>query len=160
MLHDEFLYDKAWIPTRALHRLGKLPHICCLLLHWVLSSFVDPYERFVMLLKSRSRTHHPHMHYSYTGVGATTCFPSRSTQNCFTSTLGVNTKNMPYRISTKYMLQVLVAISQKFYYRKESWGYAKVIHKKRRDEKKNVGKCPRYLKQWVLRCPPEKKWDE
>jgi hypothetical protein len=26
-----------------------------------------PYERFVMLLKSRSRTHHPHMHYSYTG---------------------------------------------------------------------------------------------
>jgi hypothetical protein len=25
------------------------------------------YERFVMLLKSRSRTHHPLMHYSYTG---------------------------------------------------------------------------------------------
>jgi hypothetical protein len=24
------------------------------------------YERFVMLLKSRSRAHHPHMHYSYT----------------------------------------------------------------------------------------------
>ena len=68
ILHDEFLYDKAWIPTRAIHvRLGKLPHICYLLLHWVLSSFVDPYERFVMLLKSRSCTHHPHMHYSYTG---------------------------------------------------------------------------------------------
>ena len=27
----------------------------------------DPYETFVMLLKSRSRTHHPNMHYSYTG---------------------------------------------------------------------------------------------
>jgi hypothetical protein len=26
----------------------------------------DPYERFVMLLKLRSCTHHPHMHYSYT----------------------------------------------------------------------------------------------
>jgi hypothetical protein len=50
-----------------LFRLGKLPYICCLLLYWVLSSFVDPYERFFMLLKSRSRTHHPHMHYSYTG---------------------------------------------------------------------------------------------
>jgi hypothetical protein len=49
-----------------LFRLGKLPHICCLLLHYVLSSFVDPYEKFVMLLKSRSRTHHPNMHYSYT----------------------------------------------------------------------------------------------
>jgi len=35
------------------------------------------------------------------------------------------------------MLQVLVAISQKFCCRKETWGYAKVIHKKekKRDEK-------------------------
>jgi hypothetical protein len=32
-----------------------------------LLSFVDLYERFVMLLKLRSRTHHPHMFYSYTG---------------------------------------------------------------------------------------------
>ena len=32
MLHDEFLYDKAWIPTRPymLFRLGKLWYICCL----------------------------------------------------------------------------------------------------------------------------------
>ena len=30
------------------------------------------------------------------------------------------------------MLQVLVAISQKFCCRKETWGYAKVIHKKER----------------------------
>jgi hypothetical protein len=49
-----------------LFRLGKLPYIGYSLLHLILSSFVDPYERFVMLLKSRSRTHHPHMHYSYT----------------------------------------------------------------------------------------------
>jgi hypothetical protein len=39
-----------------LFRLGKLPFKC----------FVDPYERFFMLFKSRSRTHHPHMHYPYT----------------------------------------------------------------------------------------------
>ena len=93
MLHYEFLYDKAWIPTRALHviRLEKLPHICFLLLHWVLSSFIDPYERFVMLLKSRSRTHHIYLlllHWKY----AKTCLPSRSTQKCSTPTLGVNTK--------------------------------------------------------------------
>ena len=56
------------------------------------------------------------------------------------------------------MLQVLIAISEKFCCRKETWGYAKVIHKKRkekRDEKK-MDKCTRYLKQWVLRCPPKK----
>ena len=40
------------------------------------------------------------------------------------------------------MLQVLVAISEKFCCGKETWGYAKVIHKKkkekrRRDENKN-----------------------
>ena len=62
------------------------------------------------------------------------------------------------------MLQILVAISQKFCCRKEAWGYAKVIHKtKERKEKrveKKMDKCPRYLKQWVLRCPPEKKRDE
>ena len=34
------------------------------------------------------------------------------------------------------MLQVLVAISQKFCYRKETWDYAKVIHKKREKKKK------------------------
>ena len=39
-------------------------------------------------------------------------------------------------------------------------GYAKVIHKKRKeknDEKKWTQKCLRYLKQCVHRCPPEKK---
>ena len=85
-----------------LFRLGKLSRICCLLLHWVLSSFVDPYERFVMLLKSRSRTHHPHMHYSNTGGRRKKhVISSRSTQKCFTLILRVNTKNMPYRISMK-----------------------------------------------------------
>jgi hypothetical protein len=50
-----------------------------------------------------------------------------------------------------------------FCYRKEAWGYAKVIHKKkerketkRRVEKKWTQKCSRYLKKWVLRCLPEK----
>jgi hypothetical protein len=51
------------------------------------------------------------------------------------------------------MLQVLVAICQKFYYRKEARGYAKVIHKKRKEKRESIGKmdmCLRYLKQWVL----------
>ena len=30
-------------------------------------ALLTSYESFVILLKSRSRTHHPHMHYSYTG---------------------------------------------------------------------------------------------
>jgi hypothetical protein len=53
------------------------------------------------------------------------------------------------------MLQVLITISQKFCCRKEACGYAKVIHEKRSIEK--IDKCPRYLKQWVLRYPPKKK---
>jgi hypothetical protein len=47
-------------------------------------------------------------------------------------------------------------LSLKVLLQKETWGYAKVIHKKR----KKVGemeKCPRYKKQWVLRCPPKEK---
>ena len=37
----------------------------------------------------------------------------------------------------------------------------KLFIKKRKERKKRVekkmDKCPRYLKQWVFRCPPEKK---
>ena len=31
---------------------------------------------------------------------------------------------------------------------------------KKQEEWKKMDKCPRYLKQWVLRCPPEKKREE
>jgi hypothetical protein len=55
------------------------------------------------------------------------------------------------------MLQFLVVISQKFCCREETCGYAKVIHEKKKKELKKMDKCPRYLKQWVLRCPPEGK---
>ena len=35
-------------------------------------------------------------------------------------------------------------------------GYAKVIHKRKKKKSiEKMDKCPRYLKQWVLRCPPE-----
>jgi hypothetical protein len=51
------------------------------------------------------------------------------------------------------MLQVLVSYISRFYCKK-TWGYAKVIHKKRVEK---VDKCLRHLKQWVLRCPPKKR---
>jgi hypothetical protein len=79
-----------------LFRLEKLSYICYLLLHWVLSSFVDSYDRFVMLSKSRSRTHHIYLlllHWEY----VKTCLPSRSTQKYSTHTLGANNKNMSNR---------------------------------------------------------------
>jgi hypothetical protein len=37
------------------------------------------------------------------------------------------------------MLQVLVAISQKFCYKKVVWGYAKVIHEKQKKELRKNG---------------------
>ena len=52
----------------------------------------------------------------------------------------------------------------KFLLQKRGMGYAKVIHRKKREErkgknriKKKMDKCPRYLKQWVLRCPSKKR---
>ena len=130
-----------------LFRLRKLPLICWLFLHWVLSSFVDPYERFVMLLKSRSCTHHIYLlllHWEY----RKTCLPSRCTQKCCTPTLGVNTKTCLLGfLSAKSMLQVLVSYLSKFCCRKETWGYAKIIHKKEeKKELKKMDKCPRYWK--------------
>jgi hypothetical protein len=44
-------------------------------------------------------------------------------------------------------------MSLKFCCRKETWAYAKFIHQKSEEK---MDKGPRYLKQWVLRCPPKK----
>ena len=58
------------------------------------------------------------------------------------------------------MLQVLVNVSlEKFQLQKRGMGYAKVIHKKKKKKsiEEKMDKCLRYLKQWVLRCPPEKR---
>jgi hypothetical protein len=53
------------------------------------------------------------------------------------------------------MIQVLVAISQKFCNREEIWAMQKLFIKKEKVEK--MDKCSRYLKQWVLRYLPEKR---
>jgi hypothetical protein len=53
------------------------------------------------------------------------------------------------------MLQVLVTISQKFCYRKEHVAMLKLFIKK--EVLKKIDKCPKYLKQWVLQCPPKRK---
>jgi hypothetical protein len=48
--------------------------------------------------------------------------------------------------SIKSMLQVLIAIAQNLCCKKETCGYAKVIHKKRKKKelRKKIDKCPRY----------------
>ena len=61
------------------------------------------------------------------------------------------------------MLQVLVTVSPTIAMQKRSMGYAKDIYKKEEEEERRIekmDKCPRYLKQWVLRCPPEKKMNK
>ena len=93
---DEFLYDKAWIPTRAIYDIyirKTFTHICYLFCIEFSQTLLMPYERFVMLLKLRSHTHHLNMHYTYTGGRCKNhAIPFRFTQKCFTLTLGVNTK--------------------------------------------------------------------
>ena len=53
------------------------------------------------------------------------------------------------------MLQVLVAISQKFCCRKEAWAMQKLFIEEKKELRKN-GQLSKTLKQWVLRCPPKK----
>jgi hypothetical protein len=53
------------------------------------------------------------------------------------------------------MLLILVAISQKSCCRKEAWAIQKLFIKK--EKKKWTQKYLRYIKQWVLRCLPEKR---
>ena len=55
-----------FLPMPYIFRLRK-PSTYMLLVYVLSFVNVDPYEKSVKLLKSRSRTLHPHMHYSYTG---------------------------------------------------------------------------------------------
>jgi hypothetical protein len=48
-------------------------------------------------------------------------------------------------------------LSLKSFVAEKRRGYVKVIHKKEKKKLRKMDKCPRYLKQWVLRCPPKKK---
>jgi hypothetical protein len=77
-----------------IHRLGKIStHICCLLYFKFSQASLMPYKRSVLLLKSRLRTHHPHMHYSYNGGRRKNMsFHLNPPKKYFTPTLGVNTK--------------------------------------------------------------------
>jgi hypothetical protein len=86
---------------------------------------------FVILLKSRSRTHHlctpPKL-----GVDAKTYIPSRSTQ-----LLGENTKNMLHRFPSDKGSKLLL-LSLKCFTVEKRYFFAKVIHRKekKRKEKK------------------------
>jgi hypothetical protein len=61
-----------------------------------------PYERFVMLLESRSRTHHSHMHYSYTGSRRNNMpFYQDPPKKIFYPYTRSKHKNIPYRIYLK-----------------------------------------------------------
>jgi hypothetical protein len=90
-----------------------------------------PYERFVMLLKSRSRRHHPHMHYSYTrGRHKKHAIPSRSTQKCFTLTLGVNTKKYPIGYTPNKCYNFLLLSLKSFVVEKRHVAMQKLFMKK------------------------------
>ena len=55
------------------------------------------------------------------------------------------------------MLQVLVTISQKFIAEKRHGLCKSYLLKKEEKSIEKNGQVPKILKQWVLRCPPEKK---
>jgi hypothetical protein len=94
-----------------------------------------PYERFVILLKSRSHTHHPHMHYSYTKSRRKNMHSIQIHQKCFTPTLEVNNKIILHRFPSINALSFFVIISQKIIAGRRM-SYAKVIHKKEKERKK------------------------
>ena len=139
MLHDEFCMTKLEFLLDHICYLGQESfdiYAACFALSFV--KLCDPYERFVMLLKSRSCTHDPHMHYSYTG-GRCKNMPSIQIHpKCFTPTLRVNTKNTLDRFfhPPNKCSKVLVAISQKFCCRKETWVMQKLFIKKEERKKK------------------------
>ena len=103
ILHDELLYDKAWIPTRAymIFRLGKLPNIAsCIALSFV--KLCWPLWEVCHALKIKIMYTPPtYALLLHWGWHKNMPFHLDPPKKSFTPTLGVNTKNMFDRISTK-----------------------------------------------------------
>jgi hypothetical protein len=53
-----------------------------------------------------------------------------------------------------------MSLLKSFNCRKRDMGYVKVIHKRKKKVLEKIDKFPRYLKQWVLRCPSKKEKKE
>jgi hypothetical protein len=89
------------------------------------------------------------MHYSYTGGRRKNMLSIKIHPKMFYSYTGGEHKNMLTRFSIHQINAprfLLISLS-KFCCRKETWGYAKVIHKKEKKVEKKMNKCLRYLKQ-------------
>ena len=115
-----------------------------------------PYERFVMLLKSRSRTHHPNMHYSYTG-GRRKNIPLHldPPKNVLLLHWEWTPKICPIGYSPNKCSKFLLLSLKSSAVEKKHVAMQKLFIKKERDKKN--GQMSELLKQWVLRCPLEKK---
>ena len=117
-----------------------------------------------MLLKSRSRTHHPHMHYSYT--------KSRCKNMSFHLDPPKNVLLLQWEKKPKIFLlgyppnkcsKFLLLSLKSFVVEKKHVAMQKLFMKRKKQREKGkkrwekMDKCPRYWKQWVLRCPPKKR---
>ena len=88
-----------------------------------------------MLLKSRSRTHHPHMHYYTRGRRNNMPFHLDPPKNVLLLHWEKTPKIYPIGYPPNKCSKVIIVVSQKFCCKKEACGYAKVIHKKRKMRK-------------------------
>jgi hypothetical protein len=71
--------------------------------------------------------------------------------------LGVNTKIDPIGYTPNKCANFLLLSLKSFVAVKRHVAMQKLFIKERKEVLKKMDKCPRYLKQWVLRCQPEKK---
>jgi hypothetical protein len=123
-----------FLPQPYVNSILEKPHIfiACICTEFS-QALLMPYESFVILLKSRSHTHHPHRHYPYTRVGVETCHPSRSIQKYFTPTLGGNTKKIyiPYRLPQNKCSKLLLLSLKYFHCSREAWVMQKLFKKRK-----------------------------
>ena len=124
----EFLLE-----PQMLFRLGKFSLICYLFCIEFSQALLMSYERFIIILKSRSHTHTTSICTTPTlGVGAKTCHSIQICSKMFYSyTRSEHQKHAcqifhPPNKCSKFLLLSL----SKFCCRKVAWGYAKVIQKK------------------------------
>ena len=135
------------IPTKAKISCYILKpfYFCCLLLHWVLSSFVDPCQEIYHAFKTKITYTPPNICITPTlGVGARHTFHLGSTKKkWYTPTPGVN-KYILVRLYQNKCSKCIWSLSQKFCSKKrheaiikKKWWKKKWDMRKKRGEERN-----------------------
>jgi hypothetical protein len=127
------MIELEFLPQLYMNARLRKPHI---ITTWICTEFSQalliPYESFVILLKSRSHTHHPYRNYSYTGSRRQNMPSIQIHLKLFYSyTRRKHQKYIPYKLPQNKCSKFLLLPLKYFHCNREAWAMQKLLKKRK-----------------------------